>query len=168
MTGERGPRGDHGQTGDEGSQGITGERGGLGARGVTGERGPKGDHGQSGDEGLRGEQGPQGEPGGGWWTRKASASFLVLALVFSIVVFWGSYQQIQLRDSAKKTNELAEENCFNIEVNRHYYDVLARSLNRVIRASPPGADLRLLLELAGQAALTRDAMITARCQEIQG
>ncbi len=93
-----------------------------------------------------------------------------IALLPALVgIYLVNNQAADIRNFAKKTNEIAEENCFNIEINRHYYDSLSRSLTRIAETFPPGDELSFLLqEIASQARLTRDAMITTKCKEIQG
>ncbi len=86
--------------------------------------------------------------------------FVVIALL--------TFSLIRAGQALSETRELATENCFNIEVNRNYYDSLDRALTKAIRSAPPGADLSLVRELVDQARLARNAMITVRCQEIQG
>ncbi len=103
--GKTGDTGEQGVTGDTGLQGDHGERGDSGQRGVSGERGPKGDHGQPGDIGLTGfagEIGPQGEQGvpgeSSILTRRVSASFAVLTLIFTAMLSVGTYQFQQVRE----------------------------------------------------------------------
>ena len=93
--------------------------------------------------------------------------FIVIALL-SFALLRANAALDETKRLALETTRLSQDNCFNIEVNRAYYDSLDRSLTSVIRKAPPGADLTILRQLVDQARLARNSMLVVNCQEAQG
>ena len=81
-----GEKGDAGPSGPQGSQGVQGPSGPPGVGGPPGSAGAVGPAGVAGPNGSQGLTGPGGDPGS-----KGSSLFGILALVFALLAFLGTF-----------------------------------------------------------------------------
>jgi len=81
-----GEKGDAGPSGPQGSQGVQGPSGPPGVGGPPGSAGAAGPAGVAGPTGSQGLTGPGGDPGS-----KGSSLFGILALVFALLAFLGTF-----------------------------------------------------------------------------
>ena len=81
-----GEKGDAGPSGPQGSQGVQGPSGPPGVGGPPGSAGAAGPAGVAGPNGSQGLTGPGGDPGS-----KGSSLFGILALVFALFAFLGTF-----------------------------------------------------------------------------
>ncbi len=86
VVGEKGEPGQHGAQGSQGSQGVQGPSGPPGVGGPPGSAGAAGPAGVAGPTGSQGLTGPEGEHGD-----KGSSLFGILAFVFAIIAFLGTF-----------------------------------------------------------------------------
>ena len=86
VVGEKGDAGPSGPTGPQGSQGVQGPSGPPGVGGPPGSAGAVGPAGVAGPNGSQGLTGPGGDPGS-----KGSSLFGILALVFALLAFLGTF-----------------------------------------------------------------------------
>ena len=84
--GPPGPPGPPGPSGPQGSQGVQGPSGPPGVGGPPGSAGAAGPAGVAGPTGSQGLTGPGGDPGS-----KGSSLFGILAIVFALLAFWGTF-----------------------------------------------------------------------------
>ncbi len=84
--GDAGPSGPSGPSGPQGSQGMQGPSGPPGVGGPPGSAGAVGPAGVAGPNGSQGLTGPGGDPGS-----KGSSLFGILALVFALLAFLGTF-----------------------------------------------------------------------------
>ena len=84
--GDAGPSGPSGPSGPQGSQGVQGPSGPPGVGGPPGSAGAVGPAGVAGPNGSQGLTGPGGDPGS-----KGSSLFGILALVFALLAFLGTF-----------------------------------------------------------------------------
>ena len=86
VVGEKGEPGQRGAQGSQGSQGVQGPSGPPGVGGPPGSAGAAGPAGVAGPTGSQGLTGPEGEHGD-----KGSSLFGILAFVFAIIAFLGTF-----------------------------------------------------------------------------
>ncbi len=86
VVGEKGDAGPSGPSGPQGSQGVQGPSGPPGVGGPPGSAGAVGPAGVAGPNGSQGLTGPGGDPGS-----KGSSLFGILALVFALLAFLGTF-----------------------------------------------------------------------------
>ena len=86
VVGEKGDAGPSGPSGPQGSQGMQGPSGPPGVGGPPGSAGAVGPAGVAGPNGSQGLTGPGGDPGS-----KGSSLFGILALVFALLAFLGTF-----------------------------------------------------------------------------
>lgn len=86
VVGEKGDAGPSGPSGPQGSQGVQGPSGPPGVGGPPGSAGAAGPAGVAGPNGSQGLTGPGGDPGS-----KGSSLFGILALVFALLAFLGTF-----------------------------------------------------------------------------
>jgi len=86
VVGEKGEAGPPGPSGPQGSQGVQGPSGPPGVGGPPGSAGAAGPAGVAGPIGSQGLAGPGGDPGS-----KGSSLFGILALVFALLAFLGTF-----------------------------------------------------------------------------
>lgn len=79
-----------------------------------------------------------------------------------------SFALVRANQAIRTTEALTQDNCFNIEASRNYFDSLDRTLTAEIRKAAPGTDLALIRKLVDQARLASASMILTNCQEAQG
>jgi len=86
VVGEKGDAGPSGPSGPQGSQGMQGPSGPPGVGGPPGSAGAAGPAGVAGPTGSQGLTGPGGDPGS-----KGSSLFGILAIVFALLAFLGTF-----------------------------------------------------------------------------
>ncbi len=86
VVGEKGDAGPSGPSGPQGSQGMQGPSGPPGVGGPPGSAGAAGPAGVAGPNGSQGLTGPGGDPGS-----KGSSLFGILAIVFALLAFLGTF-----------------------------------------------------------------------------
>ena len=86
VVGEKGDAGPSGPSGPQGSQGMQGPSGPPGVGGPPGSAGAVGPAGVAGPNGSQGLTGPGGDPGS-----KGSSLFGILAIVFALLAFLGTF-----------------------------------------------------------------------------
>ena len=92
VVGEKGDAGPSGPSGPQGSQGMQGPSGPPGVGGPPGSAGAAGPAGVAGPTGSQGMTGPGGDPGS-----KGSSLFGILALVFALLAFLGTFGSVLWR-----------------------------------------------------------------------